>query len=426
VPNKNIFCNTPWYELHIYWDGSLGICCQEDHKLYSGNDYNIATTSIAEWFNSEPVKSLRQRILRSAPLTECRRCYHEEAQGGMSRRIRSNQKSVIFTQAFNESFEQSPGRKHFNVIGTTTTHPIDIHVDLGNYCNLACKMCSPRASSRIASQVVKWGDRSAEPYLGMDWTRDQAVWDSFKQQLLAIPGLNNIHFMGGETLLTDRFEDLVDWLTQHQRFETCLSFVTNGTVYRPDLMAKLKRFKRVGIEISIETVDAHNAYQRQGTDTTVVLANIDRYTRLGNNIEVCLRPAVSALTIGYHAELIEYALNKKLLIKSLLVSNPRFLDAEILPQDVKSQYLQKYVPLINKLGGHHSEDYNAMDPNQFKRNLAQQIEMCVTILSTSPPSDAEQQLQAMVEHCRRWDQIYQFDARQLYPELTEVWNRYAY
>lgn len=426
MPNKNIFCNTPWYELHIYWDGSLGICCQEDHKLYSGNSYNIATTSIAEWFNSDPVKRFRQRILRSTPLSECRRCYHEEAQGGMSRRIRSNQKSVIFTQAFDDSFEQSPGRKHFDIAGTTDTHPIDIHIDLGNYCNLACKMCSPRASSRIASQVVKWGDRSAEPYLGTDWTRDQTVWDSFKQQLLDIPGLNNIHFMGGETLLTDRFEDLVDWLTEHQRFETCLSFVTNGTVYKPGLMSKLQRFKRVGIEISIETVDEHNAYQRQGTDTSVVLKHIDYYIALGNNIEVCLRPAVSALTIGYHVGLIEYALGKKIPIKSLLVSNPRFLDAEILPQNVKLQYLQQYVPLINQLSMYQGQDYNAMDPNEFKRNLAQQLETCVTILSTPSPRDAETQLSAMVDHCRKWDQVYQLDARKLYPELAEIWDRYAY
>ena len=203
----------------------MGICCQEDHKLYTDGRYNIATMSIAEWFNSAPVKNFRQRILQSGPVSECRKCYHEEASGSMSRRIRSNQKSAIFTQAFANSFEQSPGRKHFNISGSTDSNPVDIHIDLGNYCNLACKMCNAQASSRIASQEVKWGNKAAESYIGTDWTRDQLVWDSFKQQLLTIPGLNNIHFMGGETLLTDRFEDLVDWLTAHDRFDVCLSFV---------------------------------------------------------------------------------------------------------------------------------------------------------------------------------------------------------
>jgi len=426
VPNQHIFCNTPWYELHIYWDGSLGICCQEDHKLYSGNAYNIATTGIAEWFNSEPVRNFRHRILGSNPVSECARCYREETVNGVSRRIRSNQKSAIFTQAFDASFEQSPGRKHFAISGHTNTQPIDIHIDLGNYCNLACKMCNAQASSTIAVQEVKWGIDSSKPYVGLDWTRNQLVWDSFKQQLLDITGLNNIHFMGGETLLTDRFEDLVDWLIEHRRFEVCLSFVTNGTVYKPELMTKLQRFRRVGIEISIETVDQHNAYQRQGTDTSVVLTNIDQYCKLGNPMEVCLRPAVSALTIGYHAGLIEYALDKKLPIKSLLVNEPRFLDAEILPQFVKLQYLQTYVPLIHKLSTGHSKDYNAMDPNEFRRNLAQQVEMCVSILSTPQAPDSEAQLALMVDHCRKWDQVYNLDARQLYPELDDVWDQHAY
>ena len=359
-------------------------------------------------------------------MSECRRCYHEEAQGGMSRRIRSNQKSVIFTQAFDDSFEQSPGRRHFDISGVTDTHPIDIHIDLGNYCNLACKMCNAQASSTIAVQEVKWGIESSRQYVGTDWTRNQTVWNSFKQQLLSIPGLNNIHFMGGETLLTDRFEDLVDWLIQHQRFDVCLSFVTNGTVYKPELMSKLQCFRRVGIEISIETVDEHNAYQRQGTDTAEVLENINRYTTLGGCFEVCLRPAVSALTIGYHAGLIEYAYNKKLLIKSLLVTEPGFLDASILPADVKLRYLQTFVPLIHKLSGADNSDYNATNPNEIKRNLAQHIETCVTLLSGPRPVDADQKLQDMVDHCRRWDQVYNLDARKLYPELMNVWDRYAY
>ena len=258
-----------------------------------------------------------------------------------SRRLRSNQKSVIFTRtAFEHSFDQSPGYRNFLYTdwyhGQTLTHPIDIHIDLGNFCNLACKMCNPQASSTIASQHVKWGIESSRRYLGTDWTRNTQVWQNFKQQLLEIPDLNNIHFMGGETLLTDRFEDLVDTMIAAGRFDICFSFVTNGTVYRPSLINKLSKFRRVGIEVSIETVDDHNAYQRQGTDTKKVLSNIEKFLSHCNNdsITVTLRPAVSALTIGYFPDLLKYALGKKLVIKSLLVQHPKFLSAEILPDKV--------------------------------------------------------------------------------------------
>jgi organic radical activating enzyme len=436
MPDKNIFCNTPWYELHIYWDGSLGICCQEDHKLYpeSNQQYNIATMSIQDWFNSEPVRNFRTRLLGGKRLTECRRCYVEEDHDGNSRRLKSNQKSVIFTRtAFKDSFDQSPGYDQFlhsaNGYGHTVTMPIDLHVDLGNFCNLACKMCNSRASSTIASQEVKWGIESSRQYLGTNWTRDSATWDSFKQQLLNLPGLNNIHFMGGETLLTDRLEDLIDTMIEHQRFELCVSFVTNGTVFRPSLLNKLKLFRRVGIEVSIETVDQHNTYQRQGTDTELVLKNIAQYQQWcnGSSITLALRPTPSALTIGYYAGLLQYALDHKLIVKSNLCSNPRFLSAEILPDEIKNQYQDSYISLLSDLSTLKIDsDYNASDPNNYQLVIKEEAMMCLVILQTPEPADSKHQLKAMVRHCERWDQVYGNDARKLYPEFQELLNTYGY
>ena len=436
TPNKNIFCNTPWYELHIYWNGGLGICCQEAHKLYAESDrqYNIATMSIAEWFNSDPVRKFRTGILGDQLLTECRRCYTEESHDGNSRRLKSNQKSVIFTRtAFINSFQQSPGYNKFlhsaNNQGHTTTLPIDMHIDLGNFCNLACKMCNSKASSTIASQEVQWGIESSRQYLGTDWTRDQAVWDRFKQQLLELPGLNNIHFMGGETLLTPRLEDLVDFMIEHRRFDLCFSFVTNGTVFRPTLIEKLKQFRRVGIEVSIETVDDHNAYQRQGTDTALVLKNIDQYLSEcnGSSVTVALRPAPSLLSIGYYPELLKYALDRQLIVKSNLCYNPRFLSAEILPDVVKKQYQTKYLKLLSCLDNIAIDsDYNASDPNNYQAVIKEQAEMCLSVLQTPRPADSEQQLEAMVRHCEQWDQVYGYDAGKLYPEFDKILEQYGY
>ena len=427
MADKHIFCNTPWYELHIYWDGSLGICCQESHKLYSGSDYNIASMSIIDWFNSEPVRRFRKGMLGNSKLSECTRCYLEEAGNGNSRRLRANQKSVIFTRdAFDESFVQSPGYSHFQLgalqQGLTDTTPIDLHVDLGNFCNLACKMCRPEASSTIASQHVKWGIESDRQYLGTDWTRNTEVWNNFKQQLLDLPKLNNIHFMGGETLLTDRFEDLIDSMIEHKRFDLCFSFVTNGTVFRPELIEKLKLFRRVGIEVSIETTTEHNSYVRQGTDTNVVLENIQKYTTYCNNtsITVSLRPAVSLLTVGNYVSLLEYALEQKLIVKSNLCFKPAFLNMIILPDLVKQSYQKKYREFLTKLQDINIvQDYNASDSNNYQLVLKEQAEMCLNLLRTNRPSTADLELDNLVKHCKKWDSVYGYNALELYPELAE-------
>lgn len=426
MPNPNIFCNTPWYEIHVYWDGGLGVCCQESRRIADSSQYNIATTPILEWFNSQPVQDFRAGVLGDQPYDVCTRCYQEESYGSHSRRHRSNLKSAIFPQAFQVSFDQSPGRRHFK-LGVTQTQPIDIHVDLGNHCNLSCKMCNAKASSKIAQQEVKWGIDSSQRYLS-DWTKDDAVWQRFKQQLIEIPQLNNVHLMGGETLLSKRFEDLVDWFTEHQRFDVAFSFVTNGTVYRPDLIQKLSKFRRVGMEISIECVDQRNAYQRQGTDTDLVLKNIQRYLTLANgtNITVTLRPAVSILTIGSYAGLLDYALEHKLLIKSSLVNTPRFLDALNLPQTIKQQYKKPYSDLLEKISVESTNVYNSSDTNQYRLNIANQVQVILNLLDSPAPEDNLIQLENMVAHCRRWDDVFGYDARQIYPEFANIWDKYGY
>jgi hypothetical protein len=434
MANQNIFCNTPWYEAHIYWDGSLGICCQESRKLYNQNqNYNIKQITLVDWFNSQPVRQFRQSLLLDIPNDICSRCYHEESMVGTSRRHRSNQKSVIFTRsAFQPSYKQSPGIEHFKsseVDGFTNTLPIDLHVDLGNYCNLGCKMCSSRASSTIAVQNVKWGLEDHRQYLGNDWTRDGAVWDRVLNELLTIPKLKNIHFMGGETLLTKRFEDFVDFFTLHKRFDLCFSFVTNGTTYNQQLIDKLKNFTRVGIEVSIETATEHNSYIRQGTDAVKVLSNIKKYKDNcdNSNISLTIRPAISLLSIGKYYTLLEYCLENKLLIKSLLVTDPQFLDVGILPKEIKQQYLPNYQLLLTNLADVNlNTEYNESDINNYRQSIKIQIEQSINLLTQPELSDQEKLLSEMVKHCRKWDTEYKYSALELYPELAEIFKKYGY
>jgi sulfatase maturation enzyme AslB (radical SAM superfamily) len=235
--------------------------------------------------------------------------------------------------------------------------------------------------------------------------------------------------MGGETLLTDRFEDFVDFMIDHKRFDLCFSFVTNGTIFRPELIQKLKQFRRVGIEVSVETVDEHNAYQRQRTDTELVLSNIKKYIELCNktSVTVTLRPAPSLLSIGYYTELLQYALDHKLVVKSNLCYNPRFLSAEILPENVKQIYQRTYEKFLDQLKTVEiASDYNASHPNNYQSAVKEQANMCLSVLQTPTPADSEQQLEAMVRYCEKWDRVYGYNAKKLYPEFQEILDRYDY
>jgi hypothetical protein len=438
LPNKKIFCNTPWYELHIYWDGGLGICCQEYQRLYStehNEKYNISKMSIAEWFNSDPVKKMRMDMWGDKKLFLCNRCMKEEEVGVTSRRHKSNQKSVIFTKsAFEDSIKQSPHYDNFlfskNNHGENQTLPVDLHIDLGNFCNLACKMCHSQASSKIAAQQVKWGNVEDKKYLGVDWTQNENVWNNFLKELLGMK-LKNIHFMGGETILTKRFHDFLNFMIENKKFDLNFSFVTNGTIFDFELIKKLKKFQRVGIEVSIETITGHNAYSRQGTKTQEVLENIEKYNSEcdNNKMSLTMRSAVSALTIGHYHTLLEYCLENKFNIKPLIVTKPSFLQVCNLPINIREQYLEKYNKLLEKFQLNELDvnyDFNESDPSQYKKIIKLAIVQAIGLLTAKLPNNHKDELRKMVEHCVKWDKEYDYDAITLFPELTDIFVENGY
>jgi hypothetical protein len=120
-------------------------------------------------------------------------------------------------------------------------------------------------------------------------------------------------------------------------------------------------------------------------------------------------------------------LQKQLIVKSNLCYRPRFLNAEILPVEVKTQYQEPYQQLLKELEAVHTKhDYNASDPNNYALAVKEQVEMCLAVLQTPTPPDSAQQLERMVRHCERWDQIYGYDARELYPELQHILDQHGY
>jgi sulfatase maturation enzyme AslB (radical SAM superfamily) len=281
-------------------------------------------------------------------------------------------------------------------------------------------MCWSGASSRIATQYVLWGHEDHRRYLGTDWTKDSVVWDRFLDELLTIPKLKNIHFMGGETLLTPKFEEFVDFMIAHERFDISLSFVTNGTVYKPELIEKLKKFPRVGIEISIETTTEHNDYIRQGSHVEEVIDIIKKYKQLclGSDVSVTLRPSISALSIGYYHTLLKFALEEKLLIKSLIVTNPPYLNPNILPQTIRDKYLMPYIEILRELNDIDiKNDYNESDINNYSQSVKQQAQQVKLILCNEPIKFNKSELMFW---CNRWDQEFGFNMLKLYPEFNEI------
>ena len=228
-------------------------------------------------------------------------------------------------------------------------------------------------------------------------------------------------------MLAKRFLEFCDFMIQQDVTDFGLSFVTNGTIINYDLLEKLKKFKgRVGIEISIETCTNHNDYIRQGTNTAEVLKNIDIIKSIceDNNWDITIRPAVSILSVGYYHTLLQYCLDNALLIKSLCVDYPTHMNIRNLPKDIADQYVEVYEKFLkdNNLENiQHHIDYNESDRHEYKKIVKKDVDTVLNILKSERFNEAEYNLKN-----KRWDPIFKLDARSLYPEFKEIFEKYDY
>jgi len=443
--NKNIFCNAPWHEIHIWHNGDYGYCCQRYDKPYDENfrvgqkpndipnPFNIKKMGIKEWYDSEPMRKSRLEFLGQQRPSACNGCWSSEDHGSSSKRTRSNQRSVIFQENFEDSLLQSPDFKHFKQAhdnnGQYGELPVDLHIDLGNYCNLSCKMCYPQGSTKIATQYKKWNILEDESLLGANWTADKETWNKFLDDVAELPRISSIHFMGGETLIQKQFLEFIDFMIDRGRVDYRISFVTNGTTFDQKLIDKLSKFEAVGIEISIETVDRSNEYIRQGTVNETVLDNIDRYLNLKHdNISFIVRPTLSLLSIRDFHGLLRYCLKKKLLIKSLVLQAPVSQRIDVLPLEIRQGMIKPYQDLLEELDDLKFDhvDINENDGANYQEMVKRHAELAIELLRKDDHARQKELLGECVNWMDRWDKVQNLNALEIYSELSDILKKGGY
>jgi sulfatase maturation enzyme AslB (radical SAM superfamily) len=438
MPNKDIFCNAPWTNLHIYYDGSYGMCCAERHKAYELKDaslYNIKKLNPTEWYNSKPMQDIRIAIHQENKLSACDGCYIEESYGAESKRVKENYKSVIFTeQAFDRSYNQNPLVGIFEDSkkdGVTSVSPIDWHVDLGNECNLACKMCDPEASSKIALAYRRW-NMLADNKIFANWTNDDDAWANFLEAVKQTPNLNRLHFMGGEPLLNKRLEPLLDYfITLGMNRTLSLSFVTNGTIYRQSLVDKLLQFAECDIEVSLESFDKTNDYIRQGSKVSDTVANIEKLKAQANkNFRLIMRSVPQLLNANSYHNYIEWCWQNRIPIVSLPLKRPLYLRTSILPKSIRNKLLENYLPLHDKLQQAVKKQFNSLasnrDVSRIESTLFRECSSMIIQLQQQEPADVEIQRKELIIWLKRWDILYNLNALDYYPEYKEFFLEYGY
>jgi sulfatase maturation enzyme AslB (radical SAM superfamily) len=382
---KDVFCNIPWTEVHINADGTYHTCGSQPNPMsltLKGQVYNVCNMSIEDWINSDYQCSARKNKVKGISEPLCGQCYAEDAMGSSSKRVKENLKSGISDLNFVEDYKNSFDRKYFDLSeqnnGLSDMEPYSFHMSLGNECNLACRMCGPTASSRIAVNELRAGTYNGPAR--MNWTTNQEAWDNVVGFICSTKILKFVHIIGGEPLMNPKFEELVDRLIAAGKTDIYFGFTTNGTIINEPLLEKLQAFRHVDIGVSIETIGELNDAIRDGSATETVLNNIDTYLkyRSESHVYVTVRPVPSALSVHTIDELYRWCIDRQLDVLTNMLTFPEYQQIKNLPDAVKQRLLKQYSQW------EYSEPLpgtsDPRDPNRFREHIDSEVRAIVNCL----------------------------------------------
>jgi molybdenum cofactor biosynthesis enzyme MoaA len=289
-------------------------------------------------------------------------------------------------------------------------------------------MCNPEASSKISSLYTKW--KLIDASANRNWTADPVAWQNFLDSILAIPDLNRIHFMGGEPLLNKKFMPLLDFLLEHNRNSLSISFVTNGTIVNPELIAQLKQFRSCDIEVSLESVNNNNHYIRQGLGdvTQKVLSNIQWLcTQQTDTFHVVLRSVPQLLNINNYDQYIKWAWDMQLPIQGIPLIRPEYLQISVLPTELRKTFIPRYQAVKDSITPSGITTLaTGRSTGTLDITLRRECDAMIGMLSAPEPDNVIDLRQQLAEWLIRWDQEFNLNAFDYYPEYTEFLNDIQY
>ena len=186
-------------------------------------------------------------------------------------------------------------------------------MNFGNLCNLACRICHPDQSSKLGTELTKLDGKRYPIYT---WYKNKKVMEDIFQSTK-----NAIHFdlAGGEPLLVEteeHFEFLNRLCNKKDVSKISLHYTTNGTTYlKQNHLNIWKDFKEVDIQISVDDIEQRFEYNRWPAKWPKVYSNIKKYQQLikeVDNIKLSLSYTVSAFTIYYVNDFVEWCYKEKL------------------------------------------------------------------------------------------------------------------
>jgi len=309
---SKVFCDKPFDHNYIHTNGKMRLCCVTKQDLPTDNNYNLFDArkhSIDQYWNSNRMKEIRRKMIAGEKIRDCERCYREEAQGTMSLRT---------TNGIDEYIKDTLPD------GTYQKSATSMQIQLGNICNLKCKMCSQMYSHMHGLETLEIGKQDPD---WLHWVKEQGAnvnnwtnelgkkqeWYKNKEFKLRMfehisENIKELCVIGGEPTLIPEFYELFEYCDQQGTLGgKSVTLVTNLTNTNARITKWLPKLAQWRIWASVDGVAERTEYIRYPSKWAKVLESLEFYrSNLGNNGNITLSPAVQLLNIDQLDDIIKW------------------------------------------------------------------------------------------------------------------------
>jgi MoaA/NifB/PqqE/SkfB family radical SAM enzyme len=423
--------------VRLTYDGSFESCRWAKSPQRTNKFPN---TTLLEYYNSNQLKAIRQDLLQGRSLEMCSNCHYEESFNKINGRLRQLNKSAIDVDNFDLTLRSSPHYENFLYSyenqGLANLSPVDLQIELGNICNSACIMCTPEASSKLASDYVKLNEKNptlfAQPSQYTAWNRDPKNLQQFIDELVNIPNLRYIHFLGGETLYEESFYTICEHLIEKNIAKNIIiGTTTNGTIYNTRIEKFIQNFKQFHLGISIESVSELNDYIRWPSQIQNVLENVDSFLQLRKSnpgLYISLRITPNIFTISQIDQLFLYMIENQVIAESCnILSEPECLRMELLPDDLRAVVKDKLSNLIEKYNLYKENVINVRRSDQISQVTANTVvDYYKFICDYEQPHNIEKLRYDLVSFIKTFESIRNNSILHYVPSYEKFLRHYGY
>lgn len=308
-----IACPLPWTGIAVNPDGSVRNCAMSQETLG-----NLKSSPIAVILDNTQNLQIRQSLKSGQWPKSCRLC---------------EQRETVDPEFSNRAY-QLKLHKDVNIDYNAGHKLTQLDLRWSNTCNYACVYCGPYFSSLWAAEM------------GQKVSLSRATFDQLKDYTYdKLTELKEVYLAGGEPLMIKENSDLLDRL--HAVNPTCLvRITTNLSNLKTGVYSKIKQFKNVQWEVSVEALGSQFEYIRYPGVWLEFETNLKQLIaewptdQIGLTMNYFLLNADSIIETGKY--LIEFGIDENRVAVHYL-TDPKPLDA----RNLGEKYISKTCDYLN-------------------------------------------------------------------------------